>query len=95
MRRSGDESGYSGPVEAAGVGPEIQSDAPVGCEMLYFNQSGEMLGEWGRTGTFTVTSGVRQGRVLSPRLHCSVLQMKKWRRRIGNAGFGFADSLPR
>ena len=56
---------------------------------LYEGQSGEVRGNWGSSRNFPITSGVRQGCVLSPRLFSAVLQwaMKSWRRDASLKGF--------
>ena len=63
---------------------------------LYEGQSGEVRGKWGSSRNFPITSGVRQGCVLSPRLFSAVLQwaMKNWRREASLKGFDLADGQP-
>ena len=63
---------------------------------LYESQSGEALGKWGSSRNFSITSGVRQGCVLSPRLFSAVLQlaMKSWRRDASLKGFDLGDGQP-
>lgn len=65
-------------------------------QLLYHDQCGEILGDWGRSREFHIRAGVRQGCVLSPRLFCSVLQlaMRKWRGNTGLVGFDLLDGLP-
>ena len=60
---------------------------------LYEGQSGEVQGKWGSSRNFPITSGVRQGCVLSPRLFSAVLQwaMKNWRRDASLKGFDLGD----
>ena len=55
-----------------------------------------MRGKWGSTRNFPITSGVRQGCVLSPRLFSAVLQwaMKSWRRDASLKGFDLGDGQP-
>jgi len=50
---------------------------------LYHQQKGQVAGDWGESNWFDISAGVRQGRVLSPRLFCCVLQwgMQRWRAR--------------
>ena len=43
-------------------------------QCVYFGQCGEVVGDMGQSSKFNITGGVRQGRVLSPRMFCSVLQ---------------------
>ena len=42
---------------------------------------------------FDIAAGVRQGRVLSPRLFCSVLEwaLSKWRKQLNGVGYNFQD----
>ena len=63
---------------------------------LYEGQSGEVPGKWGSSRNFPITSGVRQGCVLSPRLFSAVLQwaMKNWRRDASLKGFDLGDGEP-
>ena len=63
---------------------------------LYEGQSGEVRGKWGSSRNFPITSGVRQGCVLSPRLFSAVLQwaMKGWRRDVPLKGFDLGDGQP-
>ena len=63
---------------------------------LYEGQSGEVRGNWGSSRNFPITSGVRQGCVLSPRLFSAVLQwaMKSWRRDASLKGFDSGDGQP-
>ena len=58
-------------------------------------QLGEVMGEWGKSRSFSITGGVRQGCVLSPRLFTAVLEwaLRQWRTEIGNAGFDLGDAL--
>ena len=60
---------------------------------LYENQSGEVRTKWGSSRNFPITSGVRQGCVLSPLLFSAVLQwaMKGWRRDAHLKGFDSGD----
>ena len=55
-----------------------------------------MRGKWGSSRNFPITSGVRQGCVLSPRLFSAVLQwaMKGWRRDVPLKGFDLGDGQP-
>ena len=61
----------------------------------YAEQIGEVMGKWGKSRRFSITGGVRQGCVLSPRLFSAVLQwaLQKWRTEIGHAGFDLGDNL--
>ena len=43
-------------------------------ENAYDEQLGEVMGEWGKSRSFSITGGVRQGCVLSPRLFSAVLE---------------------
>ena len=63
---------------------------------LYDGQFGEVIGSTGRSRKFSITGGVRQGCVLSPRLFCAVLQfaMRKWRMKVGDLGFDLSDGMP-
>ena len=67
-------------------------------QLIYSNQSGEVQGEHSNSDLFPIHAGVRQGRVLSPRLSCSVLQwgMSAWRRNAETKGCGFdlRDTMP-
>ena len=60
---------------------------------LYENQSGDVRTKWRSSRNFPITSGVRQGCVLSPRLFSAVLQwaMKGWRRDAHLKGFDLGD----
>ena len=53
------------------------------------------MGEWGKSRSFSITGGVRQGCVLSPRLFTAVLEwaLRQWRTEIGNAGFDLGDAF--
>ena len=64
-------------------------------ENAYDEQLGEVMGEWGKSRSFSITGGVRQGCVLSPRLFTAVLEwaLRQWRTEIGNAGFDLGDAL--
>ena len=65
-------------------------------ENAYDEQLGEVMGEWVRKNrSFSITGGVRQGCVLSPRLFSAVLEwaLGQWRTEIGNAGFDLGDAL--
>ena len=64
-------------------------------ENAYAEQIGEVMGEWGKSRRFSITGGVRQGCVLSPRLFSAVLQwaLQQWRTEIGHAGFDPGDNL--
>ena len=65
-------------------------------QCVYFGQCGEVVGDMGQSRKFNITEGVRQGRVLSPRLFYAVLQwaMREWRAEVGNIGFKLADGGP-
>ena len=56
-------------------------------ENAYDEQFGEVMGEWGKSRSFSITGGVRQGCVLSPRLFSAVLEwaLSQWKTEIGNA----------
>ena len=64
-------------------------------ENAYDEQLGEVMGKWGKSRSFSITGGVRQGCVLSPRLFTAVLEwaLRQWRTEIGNAGFDLGDAL--
>ena len=64
-------------------------------ENAYDEQLGEVMGEWGKSRSFSITGGVRQGCVLSPRLFTAFLEwaLRQWRTEIGNAGFDLGDAL--
>ena len=53
------------------------------------------MGEWVRSRSFSITSGVRQGCVLSPRLFSALLQwvLRQRGTEIGNADFDPGDAL--
>ena len=53
------------------------------------------MGEWVRSRSFSITSGVRQGCVLSPRLFSALLQwvLRQRGTEIGNADFDLGDAL--
>ena len=55
-----------------------------------------MRGKWGSSRNFPITSGVREGCVLSPRLLSAVLQwaMTGWRRDAPLKAFDLADGQP-
>ena len=63
-------------------------------ENAYAEQIGEVMGEWGQSRRFSITGGVRQDCVLSPRLFSAVLQwaLQQWTTEIGHAGF-LGDNL--
>ena len=63
---------------------------------LHEGQSGEVRCKWGSSRNFPITSGVRQGCVLSPRIFSAVLQwaMKGWKRDVPLKGFDFGDGQP-
>ena len=63
-------------------------------ENAYDEQLGEVMGEWGKSRSFSITGGVRQGYVLSPRLFTAVLEraLRQWRTEIENAGFDLGDA---
>ena len=63
---------------------------------LYEGQSGEVRGKWVSSRNFPITSGVRQGCVLSLPLFSAVLQwaMKGWRRDVPLKGFDLGDGQP-
>ena len=66
-------------------------------ENAYAEQFGGVMGEWGKSRSFSITGGVRQGCVLMPRLFrfSAVLQcaLQQWRTEIGHAGFDLGDNL--
>ena len=64
-------------------------------ENAYDGQLAEVMGEWGKSRSFSITGGVRQGCVLSPRLFTAVLEwaLRQWRTQIGNAGFDLGDAF--
>ena len=68
-------------------------------QCLYFSQRGCVRGELDISDEFPINGGVRQGRVLSPRLFTGVLQwaMRKWRSKVESKGFGIEmqDGMPR
>ena len=59
-------------------------------------QSREVRGKWGSSRKFPITSGVRQGCVLSPRLFSAVLQwaMNNLKRDASLKGFDLGDGQP-
>ena len=63
---------------------------------LYEGQSGEVRGKCGSSRNFPITSGVKHGCVLSPRLFSAVLQwaMKGWRRDVPLKGFVLGGGPP-
>ena len=72
-----------------------EQGVPEHLAWLYAEQIGEVMGEWGKNRRFSITGGVRQGCVLSPRLFSAVLQwaLQQWRTEIGHAGFDLGDNL--
>ena len=63
-------------------------------ENAYDEQLGEVMGEWGKSRSFSITGGVRQSCVLSPRLFTAVLEraLRQWRTEIENASFDLGDA---
>ena len=51
--------------------------------------------EWGKSRSFSITGGVRQGCFFSLQLLSAVLEwpLRKWKQQIGNAGFDLGDAL--
>ena len=65
-------------------------------QCAYFGQCGDVVGDMRQSRKLNIAGGVRQGRVLSPRLFCAVLQwaMREWRAEVGNVGFNLMDGGP-
>ena len=64
-------------------------------ENAYDEQLGEVMEEWGESRSFSITGGVQQGCVFSPRLFTAVLEwaLRQWRTELGHAGFDLGDAL--
>jgi len=64
-------------------------------QTMYYEQTGQISGTWGKSREFHIRAGVRQGCVLSPRLFCAVLQvaLQAWRRKVGTSGIDLDDRL--
>ena len=43
-------------------------------QRVHFGQQGKVVGDMGRSRKFNIAGNMRQGRVVSPRLFCAVLQ---------------------
>ena len=56
----------------------------------------KVVGEWGRSRNFTITAGVKQGCVLSPRLFSATLEWvpSGWKNASRGAGIDLRDGLP-
>ena len=54
------------------------------------------MGEWGGSRNFTITAGVKQGCVLSPRLFSATLEwaLRGWKNASQRAGIDLRDGLP-
>ena len=54
------------------------------------------MGKWGRSRNFTITAGVKQGCVLSPRLFSATLEwaLRGWKSASRGAGIDLRDGLP-
>ena len=63
---------------------------------IYDQQIGKVVGEWGRSRNFTITAGVKQGCVLSPRLFSATLEwaLRGWKNASRGAGIDLRDGLP-
>ena len=63
---------------------------------IYDQQIGEVVGEWGRSRSFAMTAGVKQGCVLSPRLFSATLEwaLRSWKNASQGAGIDLGDGLP-
>ena len=63
----------------------------------YDEQLGEVMGEWGnlKNRSFSITGGVQQRCVFSPRLFRAVPEraLRQWKTETGNAGFDLGDAL--
>ena len=66
-------------------------------QCLYAEQTGQVKGKGAKSRTFTISAGMHQGCVLSPRLFCSVLEiaMARWRLKAGHAGSVLGDGSRR
>ena len=62
-------------------------------EVLYYQQRGAIVGSMENSFEFDIAAGVRQGRVLSPRLFCSVLEwaLSKWWAQLNGVGYTFQE----
>ena len=62
-------------------------------QVFYYQQRGAIVGSMDNSFEFDIAAGVRQGRVLSPRLFCSVLEwaLSKWRAQLNGVGYNFQD----
>ena len=60
---------------------------------IYCQQCGKIVGSMEDSVEFDIAAGVRQGRVLSPRLFCSGLEwaLSKWRAQCHGVGYDFQD----
>ena len=63
---------------------------------IYDQQVRKVVGEWGRSRNFTITAGVKQGCVLSPRLFSATLEwaLRGWKNASQGAGIDLRDGLP-
>ena len=64
-------------------------------QYIYYGQSGKVREDLVDSRDFGIRAGVRQGRVLSPRLFCAVLEfaMSSWRAKVETYGLNLHDGM--
>ena len=64
-------------------------------QCIYCGQSGKVREQFVDSREFGIRAGVRQGRALSPRLFCAVLEiaMSSWRAKMGTQGLNLHDGM--
>ena len=63
--------------------------------VIYDQQVGKVVGEWGRSRNFTITAGVKQGCALSPRLFSATLEwaLRGWKKASQGARIDLRDGF--